>query len=359
VSKLTAISGLGGKGPACFLLETAGLRLLFDLGYGPQPGLLPNVDQVGKVDALLLSHSHRDHAGGFSLLPKIGNPPVYATEIVRRLLPANINTRTLPLQGEADVLGLRVITGRSGHAPGGIWMHVFAGGGVLYMGDNCMESPLYAADPPPPADLLIADCSYGDYNTPLAMVTAAFDRLFNAGPVLLPIPVAGRGPEIALHLLRNYRVMPGIDTALRDSLHRLATGDSACLQAGMQADLAHLAKDAPAIGEASGIMLAGVADATSGTAAQLVQAWEHQATPAIVFSGYVPPDTPAHRLVASGRGSYLRWNVHPLLADNVRLARSVGAKTILPAFGDAARHLTDWQNAFAPARVIVQDAVEF
>ena len=64
---LRIISGVGAKGPACFLLEAQGKRLMLDLGYGPQPGLWPNVDDVGRVDALLLTHSHKDHIGGLSL----------------------------------------------------------------------------------------------------------------------------------------------------------------------------------------------------------------------------------------------------------------------------------------------------
>src|SRR5262245_17886091 len=95
----TAISGLGSKEPACFLVEAAGVRLLLDLGYGPQPGLRPDVSAVGRVDALLLSHSHADHAGSLELLPQVGNPPVHATDIVSRNLPAGLVTATLPLQG--------------------------------------------------------------------------------------------------------------------------------------------------------------------------------------------------------------------------------------------------------------------
>ena len=28
-----------------------------------------------------------------------------------------------------DVLGIKVTTGRSGHAPGGVWLHLAVGGG--------------------------------------------------------------------------------------------------------------------------------------------------------------------------------------------------------------------------------------
>ncbi|HET9403186.1 MAG TPA: MBL fold metallo-hydrolase, partial [Burkholderiales bacterium] len=79
---LTAISGLGAKGPACFLLEAGRARLLLDLGYGPAPGQWPDVSGVGRVDALLLSHGHRDHAGALKFLPDIGGPPLHATAAV-------------------------------------------------------------------------------------------------------------------------------------------------------------------------------------------------------------------------------------------------------------------------------------
>jgi Cft2 family RNA processing exonuclease len=359
MARVTAISGLGAKGPACFLVETADARLLLDLGYGPQPGLLPDVERVGNVDALVLSHGHRDHAGGLSLLPRIGNPPVYATDIVRRMLPPDTNTRPIPLNGATEVMGLTVTTGRNGHAPGGVWLHIGAAGGLLYMGDNCTESMLYAQDAPPAAEVLILDASYGEYETPLAAVQTRFERLSDAGPVLLPVPVAGRGPEIALHVMRSGRGMPHIDDAMRGSLEKLATTDGESLKPGLAAAMAELARLAPPIREPRGIMLAGAADATSGRAASLVAAWEKMAQPAIVFTGYLPPGTPAQRLTDNRRASYLRWNVHPLLSHNAELAARVGARIVLPAFGDSARHAQTWARTFAPARVTTSRSVEW
>ena len=70
----------------------------------------------------------------------------------------------------------------------------------------------------------------------------------------------------------------------------------------------------------------------------------------IVFTGYVPPETPAARLVKSGRGKFLRWSVHPRLSDNVALLRAIGAETVMPAFCDRA-HLPALASAFAPAKV--------
>jgi Cft2 family RNA processing exonuclease len=356
VATLTAISGLGAKGPACFLLEADGARLLLDLGYGPQPGLWPDVSHVGRIDALLLSHGHRDHAGALTLLPRVGDPPVYATEIVRRRLPKDVASFDLPLNGTCEVSGIRVTTGRNGHAPGGVWLHLRVGDGLLYTGDISVESSVYVYDAPPSAGTLLLDASYGPYDTALADALPAFDDIFDAGPVLLPVPPAGRAPDIALHVLRSGRGLPYIDDAVRSALTDLAGDSRECLRPDALSEIASLAKEAPALEGARGVMLAAVADATSGEAARLVASWESDSMPAIVFTGYVPPDTPADRLTRSGRARYVRWNVHPRLADCADLVRRSGARTVLPAFGDA-RHVDAWRTAFAPARVHLKGAV--
>ena len=166
---LRLISGVGAKGPACFVVEVAGRRLMLDCGEGPPPGYLPDVDDLSAVDALVLSHGHRDHVGGLSLLAKLGNPPVYATEIVGRGLPKGLAVRPLPVHGTTDILGIAVETGRNGHAPGGIWLHFAIGDGLIYTGDFCAESALYAYDPPAKsAATLLMDCSYASYDKPLA-----------------------------------------------------------------------------------------------------------------------------------------------------------------------------------------------
>lgn len=346
------ISGLGGKGPACFLVEADGLRLMLDLGYGPQPGRWPDVASVGRVDALLLSHAHADHAGALSLLPQVGAPPIYASETVGRILGPGVRVRPLPLQGSADVLGLRVRTGRSGHAPGGIWLHLDVGAGLLYMGDYSIESALYAFDPPPSAATVILDASYGEYSASLGDCQTHLSAFFSEN-VLFPVPEGGRGPDIALHLFRAGHA-PRIDSQVRAALERLAGPDRGALREGLVQPLAQLAAEALPIDGPHGLMLASRADASAGEAARLIAQWQDQPAPAIVFTGYLPPGTPAQRLTQNGRAGYRRWNVHPRLDDNVELVRATGARTVLPAFGEA-KHLSAWQEAFAPAGVAMSE----
>jgi Cft2 family RNA processing exonuclease len=346
---LTAVSGGGTKGPACFLLEAEGRRLLFDLGYGPQPGLWPDVSGVGKVDALLLSHAHRDHAGGLKLLPEVGNPPLFVSDPLAHLLKEHVIGGIFPLSGTAQVLGLEVTTGRNGHAPGGVWIHVDVCGGVLYMGDYSRESPVYAYDPPPPARVVILDASYGAYDAPLAQCARQLDERCAGRDVLLPVPPGGRAPEIALHFARKGAV-PALDDAVRQATAWLAAehGESALPE--VRSELERIAAEAPRI-DGRGIMLAATADGTAGAAARLIEEYESRSSPDIVFTGYLPPGTPAERLTKSGRGAYIRWNVHPRFSDNAALVRATGAKIVMPAFGDAVAH------QFAPAQVVASRTV--
>ena len=351
MNRLTAISGLGGKGPACFLLESAGKRLLLDFGEGPQPGLLPDIDSIGPVDALILSHQHADHLGALRFLPRIGNPPVHASAYIARGL--TIPTQVLPLHGQTTVCGLTATTGRSGHAPGGIWLHFSVGDGLLYMGDNCVESPLYLDDAPPPAATVILDASYCAYDAPLADCEAALDALVaQHGRLLLPLPAQGRGPEIALHLLRRG-VAVYLDDENRKVVAALLAEAPTLIRDGARADLARLLTESVQSPDGAKAIIVSPATVKSELAQRLIAAKAAGENIRIVFTGYTPPGTPAGDLLATQRAEFLRWNIHPRLRDNAVLTRSISAKQVLPAFGEADKATAAWTSAFAPARLVL------
>jgi Cft2 family RNA processing exonuclease len=353
---LRLISGVGSKAPACFLLETAGKRLLLDLGEGPPPGHLPDIAGLAPVDAVVLSHGHKDHVGGLTLLPKLGNPAVYATAPVARDLPGLV-TRSLPIGGQSDILGIPVETGRDGHAPGGIWLNFRIGDGFLYTGDISSESVLYAFDPPAaPAATVLADCSYGDYRKPLSECWPELAQYLGRGPLLLPIPANGRGPEIALELIRHGVEDIHIDEAMRAALQHLCDDDRRSLRDGLREEIERLVQIAEPIDEPHGVMLAASADFASGASAKLLLKVEDRTDVTILFTGRINPNTPAERLAKSGRAQTMRWNVHPRLADTVELAKSVKAKTVIPAFCDRAQ-LPALADALAPAHVTMDGLI--
>jgi Cft2 family RNA processing exonuclease len=355
---LRLISGVGKKGPACFAVEARGKRLVLDLGEGPPPGCLPEVAPAAPADALILSHGHKDHIGGLSLYPRLGNPPVYATEIVAQSLPAEITARPLPIRGTTEVLGVPLETGRDGHAPGGVWLHFGIGDGFLYTGDYSAESALYAYDPPTQAvATALIDCSYGDYDSALTACWSELAAQLGKGPLLLPVPANGRGPEIALELMRHGVRDIFIDEAMQKALRQLGNGASISLRPGLAEEIGRLAALARPIDGARGVMLAASADGASGTMARLLPEFERTAEVTILFTGYVNPNTPADRLTQSGRAQRMRWNVHPRLSDTIKLARTVQARTVIPAFCDRTQ-LAALASALAPARVTMDAAVE-
>jgi Cft2 family RNA processing exonuclease len=257
------------------------------------------------------------------------------------------------------VLGIEVTTGRNGHAPGGIWLHFAIGGGFLYSGDWSVESILYAFDPPArPAATALVDCSYAGYDKPIATCWSELAPYVARGPLLLPVPANGRGPEIALEICRRGGAQIFIDQAMGDALQRLATRDRASLRAGAAEEIERLAAAAKPIDAAQphGVMLAAAADGSSGATARLVAEWEKTAEPAIVFTGYVTPGTPAERLVKSGRGQFRRWNVHPRLSDVMTFVQCIKPQTVIPAFCDRSQ-LALLRDKLAPAQVTMEQTI--
>jgi Cft2 family RNA processing exonuclease len=355
---LRLISGVGKKGPACFAIEAQGKRLVLDLGEGPPPGCLPEVALAAPVDALILSHGHKDHIGGLSLVAKLGNPPVYATGIVAQSLPGHIKTRPLPIRGSTEVLGIPLETGRNGHAPGGVWLSFGIAEGLLYTGDYSAESALYAYDPPTRlAATALIDCSYGDYDRALSACWNELAAHLDNGPLLLPVPANGRGPEIALELMRHGCRDIFIDDAMQKALQQLRDGASVSLWTGLAEEIHRLTDIARPIDGARGVMLAASADGASGATARLLPEFERSRDVAILFTGYINPNSPAERLTQNGRAQRMRWNVHPRLSDTVALARTVRAQTVIPAFCDRTQ-LAALAAALAPARVTMDAVVE-
>ena len=362
MASVRAISGVGGKGPACFLVQAQGMRLLLDCGAGPDEGMRPDLSGLGPIDAILVSHAHPDHVAALpEAAERFGPVPVYATPPVLEALPEGSPPDRRPLAlGRNRLAGdLAVTCGRSGHAPGGVWLHLAIGGGLFYAGDMGFDSVVFAVDAEPPAArVAILDASYGDDDTPHEERLAAFAPVFAAKRSLLLAPAGGRGPEIALAAAAAHERKPAVCDANREAIDNLIA-DPTWLRPGVAMVLESLRARIEPIGSfeppPERAIIAAKPNATGGAAKPLLEGWGAGDGP-VVATGYVAAGSPARRAVEEGRAIALRWPVHPRLSQNEALARTLGAETVIPAFG-AARYRHAWAQAFAPARIALEKTV--
>lgn len=338
--RLRALSGLGVKGPACFLLEIAGRRLMLDLGRGPDGDALPDLSGVGRVDAILFSHGHADHTGGLHLAAGLGDPPLFAPEPAIALSRDPAMQAARRLEAFAD-FGLPFDCGPAGHAPGACWMRIGGAEGLVYTGDLSAEGGLYRCTMPPQARAMVFDASYGAADQPLAEQAAGLLELAD-GPLLLPAPAGGRGLEMALAFLAaGHRV--SICAAHRAVAEAMLARPGWLVPGGAEALARLLAEAADLVpdGPLRGTMIAAGPNAERDSAAMLARRMIGERIGRVVFTGHLAQGTPAQGWVAEGRALFRRWNVHPTLAGTRALFEAVHPAQAMPAFctADAAGRL--------------------
>ncbi len=328
MTRVTIVSGLNGKTPAAVLVEIRGYRILLDLGMGPTPGELPDVAGIPAPDAIFLSHAHEDHIGGLWLRARWGHPPVYASAATWSRIPFSAvpqqDRRRLAESGKGHIGPLPVITGRSGHAPGGIWLHFPHGQGLTYTGDWSLESRLIPFDYPPAAAILLTDASYGDRDECLASQQQHFLAALERGAVV-PLPAGGRAADVALFLLEKG-LRPRLCPEVREDIRlQRDTADRALRP--LLASL--LAMQPPGTDWPSDqVILCCDASGQRGLAAELMT----QPGFRFIFSSHVAPGTPAAALLGAEQATWLPWNVHPRLTQVVMLADLTAARRVVPLF---------------------------
>jgi len=204
-------------------------------------------------------------SAGLSFFNGLGNPPVYATEIVCAGLPESIAAQELRSAAKTDVLGIAVTTGRNGHAPGGIWLHFAIGGGLSYTGDIRRKSKLYAYDPPSMTAASALMMLLRRYRTPLTQCWTSSPRSSNVGRSASGAAQRTRpGDRARIHAPWRQRDI----RRRRDAEGRC--GGSATSTTSRCRRRRHrnrsLAQTVKPIDGARGVMIAGSADGASGAA---------------------------------------------------------------------------------------------
>jgi len=263
---MASIRFLGASGTVTgsrFLVEAAGRRVLVDAGLfqGLKEYRLRNWAPFpvppSEIDAVVLTHAHIDHAGALPLLVRSGfRGEAFCTpataDLAGILLPDSARLQeeearfanekgysrhapaALPLYGSADaaqaltrlrtlrygkpreiVPGFTLSFSRAGHILGSasVLLTVADGGGeplrLLFSGDlGRYDAPILPdPEPPPEADYLVVESTYGDRSHPPDTAAAELERevlaaVARGGAIVIPAFAIGRTQEV-LYLLRE------------------------------------------------------------------------------------------------------------------------------------------------------------
>lgn len=245
---------------SCHLIEVAGRRILFDCGMvqGSRDAEARNAEPFAfdpaSIDALVLSHAHIDHIGRVPLLVKRGfKGPIWAQAATCDLFPimlldaASLAERSaefdnrdrapgepeaVPLYTAADVVvaqkqlhplayetdttilpGVTVRLHEAGHILGSAMIELRADGrSLLFTGDVGMRGTPILRDPAPPprADLILMESTYGDRNhKDRAATVAELGQILAAaradgGNVVIPAFAVGRSQELLYWFAEHF-----------------------------------------------------------------------------------------------------------------------------------------------------------
>ncbi len=222
--KLWIAGGVGEHGRNCFYVQGKESNFLIDCGKvadmpeDPYPHLMP--EQIRRLDAVFLTHSHADHTGALPWLYENGfqGQLIAADETLCQLpmrIPKSHILNELCPGGAGRFQSLAVQWGRSGHCAGSVWYRFAENDqSIFFSGDYTEHTQVYACDliRDQYADLAVLDCAYGLDETPYEVYCGRLieetKRLLEIHRVLLfPVPKYGRGLEILRLFAAN---LPGV-----------------------------------------------------------------------------------------------------------------------------------------------------
>ena len=105
--RITPLGGLGEIGKNMTVFETRNDAIIVDCGLKFPDSRMLGVDLVipdvsylknklRNLRGMFITHAHEDHKGGIPyLLPKLGNPPIYATKLTQGLISVNLKEAKL------------------------------------------------------------------------------------------------------------------------------------------------------------------------------------------------------------------------------------------------------------------------
>jgi len=436
MTSLTCHGAAGEVTGSCHLLECMGQRILVDCGLFQGRDALERENALAfafdpaSIDFVLLTHAHLDHCGRLPLLARRGfRGEIIATaptrELTRLVLTdaaslqeedAKSNARKLhgpappPLYTledafhAMDFFGRRAEYGRdialapgltarfidAGHMLGSASVVIDAGDGAhrrrfVFSGDlgNPGRPLLRDAEPPPAADVVVMEATYGDRDhrsmsdSVDELVGAVADRIEHGGNVIIPTFALERAQEILYHLADGIRqgLLPRTLPVFLDSPMAISAtetfarypdclGEAARERLAEGGDLFGLptlrftreTADSMALNRIKGgaVILAGSGMCTGGRVRHHLEhnLWRKNA--GVIFVGYAASGTPARRIIDGAKtvrlfGEDVRvqariWTINGFSAhagqhDLLRWLRHAAPKKAMLVHGEADRGL--------------------
>lgn len=245
--KIKFLGGANEVGRSCVALETDESCVLVDCGLKQgEKTEYPTLNDLERIDSIILTHAHIDHAGGIPLLAKRGlidektnlyctpptaslmkvllwdsfklqraeweeegRSPLYGDEDVREVLD---RIRTVPYQSFSVTEDIEAELGNSGHILGSAWVRLRAGGrSILVSGDlgEGRSNHLQPAAPSKKSDILIIESTYGDtrqhpsYSDECRKLSEIASE---EKPILIPTFAIGRSFEVLRLLKTNEKI---------------------------------------------------------------------------------------------------------------------------------------------------------
>ncbi|MBP3428085.1 MAG: MBL fold metallo-hydrolase [Clostridia bacterium] len=348
----------------CYYVEGENVSFIVDCGYqrsyaGDE---LPHLtgEQIRKAQYLFLTHSHENQAGGLLHLMQSGfsGRVVLTTETARQLVvpldePILLEALCLPYAEAVLPGGLCVTWGRSGHCSGSVWLRMELGGrSILFSGDYLDSARVHTADPIQglSADLAVLDCDYGTSAGGNSrriqsglLLDAIRDALADGRPVVLPVPLFGRGQGILSYIAEQ---LPDADVFGDDRfIEEFAHLDASAMwvQQGAMDRLADVfVRPIPEEFVALGVYFLSDPQLDRPSSRALVQQIL-LCGGRVIMTGTVEPRTHAAALMHAGRAQLIRYGVHCTQSDMLRIASQ-----------NAFRRVIAYRSDFEPTQAVYE-----